>query len=373
MNRKIGKIRDVAKETGLSIATISRVMNGAKNVSPETQERVLDACRRLDYLPNPAARALSTNKSRTIAAIIPTIEHSVFAKYIAAIEQTLSERGYSLVLAISNAKEDLELSAARKLLGMGAEAFILSGSAHSPELTGLFERRGVPCVFTSIWDPHSEVPTIGYDNFMLASEAVDFLADKGHRNIAVIHGPLDESDRTRARRAGAAAAVNAAGTGGMALRFFETTLDVAGGKAAIREALGVFGNCTAALCFSDVLALGVYFGLTEHGVRIPRGVFRDGFRQPRLVRHGRSIPDDDRSSRPGHGNQCRQSTDGVTGNRRTRRAHGTGWTGCRTEFGFQDQIARTHAPRILQPALACLATWIAQRQRVRLTARLRSR
>ena len=277
MTRKIGKIRDVAKETGLSIATISRVMNGAKNVSPATQERVLDACRKLDYLPNPAARALSTNKSRTIAAIIPTIEHSVFAKYIAAIEQTLSERGYSLVLAISNGKEDLELAAARKLLGMGAEAFILSGSAHSPELTGLFARRGVPCVYTSIWEPHSEVPTIGYDNFMLASDAVTFLAERGHGNIAVIHGPLDDSDRIRARRSGAGAAADTAGPDGINLRFFETSLDVAGGKAAIREALGVFGACTAALCFSDVLALGVYFGLSEVGVKIPEEFSVMGF------------------------------------------------------------------------------------------------
>ena len=277
LTRKVGKIRDVAKEAGLSIATISRVMNGAKNVSPATQERVLNACRKLDYLPNPAARALSTSKSRTIAAIIPTIEHSVFAKYIAAIEQTLSERGYSLVLAISNGREDLELAAARELLGMGAEAFILSGIVHSPELTSLFERRSVPCVYTSIWDPHSDIPTIGYDNFMLASDAVAFLADKGHRNVAVIHGPLDESDRTRARRAGAGAAAGAAGTGEMTLRFFETSLDVAGGKAAVHEALGTFGACTAALCFSDVLALGAYFGLMENGVKIPEEFSVMGF------------------------------------------------------------------------------------------------
>lgn len=265
MTRKVGRIRDVARETGLSIATISRVMNGAKNVNPETRKRVLEACKKLDYLPNPAARALSTSKSKTIAAIIPTIEHSVFAKFIAAIENTLAEKGYSLVLAISNSDQEVELTAARKLLGMGAEAFILSGAIHSADLFDLFDRRGVPYVFTSIWDKDSSVPTIGYDNRALAREAVSYLWSKGHRNIAVLHGPAQESDRTLARIEGA----KASGIDDLRLDFFETSLDVAGGKEALHQALAVGEGYTAALCFSDVLALGAYFGLGEAGKIIP--------------------------------------------------------------------------------------------------------
>jgi len=168
MSKKVGRIRDVAKETGLSIATISRVMNGASNVKAETREKVLSACAKLDYVPNPAARTLSTNRSKTIAVIIPTIEHSVFAKYITGIEQTLNQRGYSLVMAISNADPEEELEAARKLLGMGAEAFILTGADHSQELLDTFERRSVPYVLTSIYDSASAGPSVGYDNQQLA-------------------------------------------------------------------------------------------------------------------------------------------------------------------------------------------------------------
>ncbi|OED49446.1 LacI family DNA-binding transcriptional regulator [Leisingera sp. S232] len=273
MTRKVGRIRDVASETGLSIATISRVMNGAKNVNPDTRKRVLDACKKLDYLPNPAARALSTSKSKTIAAIIPTIEHSVFAKYVAAIENTLAENGYSLVLAISKSDLEVELTAARKLLGMGAEAFILSGATHSSDLFDLFDRRGVPYVFTSVWDKDSTVPTIGYDNRSLAKQAVDYLKTKGHRSIAVLHGPAQESDRTLARIEGA----KASGEDGLRLDFYETTLDVAGGKAAIHQALAISEDYTAALCFSDVLALGALFGLGEAGKSIPDDVSVMGF------------------------------------------------------------------------------------------------
>ncbi|MEO1492088.1 MAG: LacI family DNA-binding transcriptional regulator [Pseudomonadota bacterium] len=273
MAQKIGRIRDVARETGLSTATISRVMNGAKNVSPETRKRVLDACSKLDYLPNPAARALSTSKSRTIAAIIPTIEHSIYAKYIAAIEQTLSESGYSLVLAISKGDDDTELQAARKLLGMGAQAFILSGGAHSPDLMALFARRNVPFVFSSIWDLQSEIPTIGYDNADLAYNAVEYLVHKGHREIAVLHGPLAESDRTRARLDG----VLRADREDLALSFFETSLDVAGGREAVDRLRERSPNATAVLCFSDVLALGCYFGFMNVGLSVPDDISVMGF------------------------------------------------------------------------------------------------
>ena len=271
--RKVGRIRDVARDTGLSIATISRVMNGAANVSPATRERVLSACEKLDYVPNPAARALSTSKSRTIAAIIPTIEHSVFAKYIAAIEQTLDDRGYSLVMAISNADEDEEVTAARKLLGMGADAFILSGAAHRGDLFDMFERRSVPYVLTSIWEPENPSPTIGYDNAALAADAVSFLASFGHERMAVIHGPLAESDRTRARKAGAAS-VSGQQT---KIDFHETTLNVAGGKRAVLDVLDSGRRYTAFLCFSDVLALGAYFALSEAGLTIPDDVSVMGF------------------------------------------------------------------------------------------------
>lgn len=273
MRRSGTSIRDVAKETGLSIATVSRVINNNSNVNEKTRQQVLDACDRLHYLPNSAARALSTSRSRTIAAIIPTIEHSVFAKFISGIEQTLDEQGYALVMAISNADEEAELKAARKLLGMGAEALILTGSNHSALLTQTLERHEVPFVFTSVWEPSNPVATIGYDNAKLAGNAVEFLISHGHRDITVVHGPLIESDRTVARKQGA----EAAGRGKVRMRFVETELSVAGGKVAVRDLFLPGSDSTAVLCFSDVLAMGVYLGLAEIGKSVPDDLSVMGF------------------------------------------------------------------------------------------------
>lgn len=273
MTKKPGKIRDVAREAGLSIATVSRAMNGSQSVSAKTRERVLMASQRLNYLPNPAARALSTNRSKTIAAIIPTLEHSIFAKYLTAIEKTLAGRGYSLVIALSNANEQEELDAARLLLGMGAEAFILSGTEHSAALVDLFDRHSIPHAYTSVWVPESPIPTIGYDNSALASAAIDYLYGKGHRRVAVLHGPLAQNDRTRARKAGALAAKRRR----LKLVFHEADLSVGGGKRAMASVLARKEDCSAVLCFSDVLALGSYFALHEAGLRIPDDVSVMGF------------------------------------------------------------------------------------------------
>lgn len=248
-------------------------MNGTKYVSPDTRDRVLAACQKLDYLPNPAARALSTNTTRTIATVIPTIEHSIYAKYIASVEQTLSEVGYSLVLAISNADQEEELLSVRKLLGMGAEAFILTGASHSDALIELLHRRSVPHVFTSVWRPNAGSPSIGYDNEALAAQAVQFIAGKGHRSIAVVHGPMTDSDRTQMRRAGA----ESIAIDGCKLTFFEAALSVAGGKEASIRLLSDKTAFTAVLCFSDVLAMGCYFGVQEAGLKIPDDLSVMGF------------------------------------------------------------------------------------------------
>jgi LacI family transcriptional regulator len=273
MGRKIGRIRDVARESGVSVATVSRAMNGNTNVKPETRQRVLEASKRLDYVPNPAARALTTKRTQTIAAIIPTIENSVYAKFVAAIEQTMSKQNYSLVLSVSNADDALELAAAEKLLAMGAEGFILSGSAHGDILIDLLARRQIPFAFTSVFDPTSDIATIGYDNSALAASAIRYLVGKGHSEIAVVHGPLVESDRTVARKMGAISADHLLNK----LHFVETNLSVAGGKTAVLEVLAIQPRPTAVLCFSDVLALGIYFGLGDAGLHIPTDVSVMGF------------------------------------------------------------------------------------------------
>lgn len=266
-------VRTIAKATGLSVATVSRVLNDAPNVRAETRDQVLATMRELGYTPNSAARALATRRTRTIAAVIPTLAHSIFASFLNAIEVELASAGYALVIATTDGDPAIEFKRAHDLLNMGAEGLIISGLVHDPELFELIGRQQLPTICTSVFDPTAPLPTVGYDNSALGAEAVAYLHSLGHSRIAVVHGPVENSDRTALRLAGVAAGAGAE----VETVLCPGTLDASGGAEAARKILGMANRPGAILCLSDVLALGVLFELARAGVSVPRDISVMGF------------------------------------------------------------------------------------------------
>ena len=266
-------VRDIARATKLSTATVSRVVNGAADVAPETRQRVLDAVNRLGYLPNSAARALSTRRSRTIGAIIPTLAHSIFATFLNAVERELALHNYALIIATTGGGGlQNEARRARDLLDLGAEGLIVAGVARDRAFERFVVERGLPVVATSVFDPANPLPTIGYDNRALGRVALGHLVTLGHRRIAVLHGPVADNDRTVMRLEGVRDAAE-----GLDLRLIETTLDAGGGAAAARQALALRARPTALLCLSDVLALGALFEARRAQLDVPRQLSVLGF------------------------------------------------------------------------------------------------
>ena len=273
-NRSSGriKVRDVAREAGVSVATVSRVTSGSPAVSPATRERILRIIKELGYAPDPFGKALNAGGTNTVGAVIPTVNHAIFAAFLESLEAELGRNGYSLVIATSENDRTVELARARSLLEMGAKALIVSGLDHEPELAELARRFGTPVVGTSLYNPAAEFPTIGYDNAGLARDAMQYLIGLGHANIALFHGPAAGNDRTRLRIKGAE------GLGqGLALRNVETELSVKGGVRAVKRILTWKVPPTAILCLSDVLALGAMFELQRIGLRVPEDISVMGF------------------------------------------------------------------------------------------------
>jgi LacI family transcriptional regulator len=274
VSRKAIGVRQLAQVTGLSVATISRVLNDSPQVSVKARTAVQLAIRQSGYSRNPAARALSTQRSRTIGAIIPTLAHSIFATFLNAVEQELAAHGYALVIATTGGDSDAQTRRANDLIDLGAEALIVSGMQHSKEFFKLVKARAVPVVATSIYDPKAELPTIGYDNYALGRAAVKHLSDLGHKHIAVVFGPLATNDRTALRLSGVRAEANRR----QSLRFFETGLDVVGGTQAAQIALNTPNwQPSAFLCLSDVLALGVLFEAQRRHIQVPKDLSLMGF------------------------------------------------------------------------------------------------
>ena len=220
-------IRQIARQAGVSTATVSRVLNGSDKVAIATRDRVLAAMNQANYRPNAAAKALATRRTRTIAALIPTLEHSIFAVFIETLEDELARAGYSLVIATHGFNRETEVQRCNDVIRLGAEAIIVSGAQHTPVFNKLLDSSGLPCLHTSVYQPDSSVPSIGYDNRALGNEAIRFLSALGHENIAVIHGPLEENDRMKLRVAGVQDAHDKCGN--VSIQLFETPISVGGG------------------------------------------------------------------------------------------------------------------------------------------------
>ncbi|MES0881749.1 LacI family DNA-binding transcriptional regulator [Roseibium sp. SCP14] len=272
--KKLG-VRALAKMTGYSTGTISRVLNNSALVNKETRRQVLEAIEKAGYTRNPAARALATQRTKTIGAVVPTLAHSIFARFLNAIEQELAGQGYALVIATSGGDADAEERRARELIDLGAEGLILSGAEHNAALLEFLAAGNIPAICTSVCEGQNGLPAIGYDNAALGEKALRFLVTRGHENVCVIHGPAENNDRTQLRIAGVLAGARGAGA---EIRLYETSLDVAGGAS---SAAHIFASqpqpASAILCLSDVLALGVLFEAGRHGIAVPEDLSLMGF------------------------------------------------------------------------------------------------
>ena len=144
------------------------------------------------------SRALNAGGTNTVGAVIPTINHAIFAAFLEALEAGLDANGYRLLIATTGMDRRVELERARSLLEMGARALIVTGLDHEPELTGLAKRFGAPVVATSIYEASASMPTIGYDDVELGRQAMRHLLDLGHRDVALVSGPTAQNDRAPA-------------------------------------------------------------------------------------------------------------------------------------------------------------------------------
>lgn len=265
--KKRVNLRDVAKAADVSVATVSRVLNSPGAVTEKTRNRVQEVIDQLNFVPSAAARAINSGRTRFVGALVPTLDNAIFARFLAALERALAARQLSLVVATTSSDQAIEAEKAKGLLDIGAEGLILSGITHSAELEALIEHTRVPTIATSYFDGTCNLPTIGYDNAAAAQIALGHLHDLGHRRIAVVHGPAQNNDRTQDRIRG----LNAFGQGTQ-LSWFQASIGLQGGVDAARSILSGGPMPEAILCLSDVLAMGLLFGLQGQGIDVPEDV-----------------------------------------------------------------------------------------------------
>ncbi len=266
---------DVAREVGCSIATVSRAINEPGRVSHSIRERVLEVVGRLGYVPNGSARALRSSKSRLMGAVIPTLSHAIYARLIESTQGRLSARGVSLLHVAVGYDLKLEAHHIRLLLEQGVEGMMLVGAHHRPESFRLMRDRDVP--FVATYAVSGNIPFVGFDNYRAGRIVARYLADLGHRKLAMLAGVTKNNDRAGERVRGFRDAADHAGIAKDDVEVIEAPYRMDSGEAALRVVLDRRPDTTAVFCGSDILAVGAMKECRRRGLHVPRDLSIVGF------------------------------------------------------------------------------------------------
>jgi len=261
-------VRDVARESGVSISTVSRALAEPERVAPETRDRVVAVANRLGYRPNRAASGLRAGRTGALGLLVPDLENPYFASITKGVQARARRTGHAVFVVDAGEDPALETELVTGLRSQTDGLVLCSPRAVEADLEAA---RGAPVVLVNL--RIDGVPAVSSDDAHGVVLAVEHLRALGHRRVAYVGGP-DRSWSDARRRAGLAAAherypdVETVAVGSFRPR-------VEGGRAAAD--LVVASGATAVLAYNDLVALGLVARLRERGVDVPRDLSVVGF------------------------------------------------------------------------------------------------
>jgi LacI family transcriptional regulator len=259
-------IKDVAKRAGVSIGTVSNVVNRPHVVAVATRNRVLSVIEELGYVRDESARQLRAGRSRIMGLLVLDLGNPFFVDVARGAEQAAHAEGLNIITCNSGQRSDLEASYLAMFAEQRVRGVLLSPVATSGEALRAFRRSGTPYVFVDRKAPTSEASSVAVDDIAGGALAARHLLETGHRRIAFVNGPAILA-QCRDRERGLRTALEGSG---VELTVLEAIgLDVSSGRDAGARLLGTSPRPTAVFCANDLLALGVLQAMVGAGVRIP--------------------------------------------------------------------------------------------------------
>ena len=258
-------IYDVAREAGVSMATVSRVVNGNKNVKENTRKKVLEVIDRLDYRPNAVARGLASKKTTTVGVVIPNITSSYFSTLAKGIDDIAEMYKYNIVLANSDEDDDKEVSVVNTLFSKQVDGIIFMGYHLTEKIRSEFSRSRTPVVLAGTVVEH-QLPSVNIDYKQATMDAVERLT-KNNQKITFVSGPLVDDINGKIRLAGYKEALKKAKLTYSEGLVFESKYSYDDGYQLAERVIA--SKATAAFVTGDELAAGLLNGLSDKGVNVP--------------------------------------------------------------------------------------------------------
>ena len=275
-------IRQIAEAAGVSVATVSRVINQNGRFSPETEKRVKDIIRKYHYIPDAAAKGLRTSRMPVIGIVVPDILNNHFAALVLELETLFFRSGFSTVVCNANESWELEGRHLKTLLAQHVTGIVFVSSGQYFDLGGeipviYLDRRPV-----NAWDAN-DIILIESDNEEGGYLAARKILEEGCRRPAIVMSSSIDFNH-KARYAGYCRALDEAGADGRDRVIDVTVVTVEEAQKAVGKALDRGMQPDAIVCTSDLLAIGSVRALRERGLRVPEDVLVTGFDDTLIAR-----------------------------------------------------------------------------------------
>lgn len=271
------RLSDVARLAGVSTMTVVRVLRDPAKVAQKTRARVEAAIRKTDYTPDLMARALASNRSGIVAAVVPLLTNSLIAEIAQGLTEGLNEGGFQLLAGASGFSAKQEETLVRTFLSRRVDAIYLSGTSRTAATRSLLRSAGIPVVEGGNLPTRPIDMVVGFSNVEAASTATRHLIARGCGPIGYIGAYPQDNDRARDRRLGFEMAMAAAGIPVDTDLCVETTLDIPGGGRAMAALLDRRPDVRGVFVSADAMAVGALFECQRRSIAVPEEIAIVGF------------------------------------------------------------------------------------------------
>ncbi|MGM9924291.1 MAG: catabolite control protein A [Bacillus sp. (in: firmicutes)] len=264
-------IYDVAREASVSMATVSRVVNGNPNVKPATRKKVMEVIDRLGYRPNAVARGLASKKTTTIGVIIPDISNIFFAELARGIEDIATMYKYNIILSNSDENKEKELHLLNTMLGKQVDGLIFMGANITEDHVEEFKKSPVPIVLAGSLENSERIPSVNINYEEAAYDSVVSFISKGHTKIALVIGNFSEPINIK-KIAGYKKALEEHNIAYNEEYVIEGDFSYDSGIDAAERLIELAERPTAVLVGADEMAVGIVHGIQDKGYSVPDDV-----------------------------------------------------------------------------------------------------
>ena len=270
-------LEDVASVAGVAPITVSRALRSPERVAAATRAKIDAAVKQVNYIPNLVAGSLASNRTRTVAVIIPTLANSIFTEVLQGMDDVLGPERYQVIVGNSHYSVTEEEKLVAAFLARQVDGLVLTGSSHSERVKEMLSSHPVPVVET--WST-PDVPidmSVGFSNFEAARQMILYLHGQGYEKIGFVSAPVQDNDRSFGRLRGYKAALEDVNLSVDTSLILESPFGLRYGSNALNTLIERHSDLKAVFFANDTLAVGALLECRRRGLEVPGRVAIAGF------------------------------------------------------------------------------------------------